>query len=121
MGTFINIDPREYQLHLVEAFRNTTSFGSDLHRRVLLKVRETDSPYLLKKQTQRPQQTALAESKATTLDPKSLAFPSTSGSEFGKVSDWKASKQDQLTHKLQCLSDSKLAIETHIQELELEW
>ena len=54
------------------------------------------------------------------MEPKSLAFPSSSGSEFGKISDWKASKQNQLTHKLQCLNDSKLAIETHIRELELE-
>ena len=56
----------------------------------------------------------------STLEPKTLAFPSSSGSEFGKISNWKTSKQDQLTHKLQCLSDSKLAIEMNIWELELE-
>ena len=36
------------------------------------------------------------------------------------VCDWKTSKGNQLSQKLQSLSDSKLAIETHIRELEID-
>ena len=133
LGSFINIDPAEC-LHMAEMFRNVVACGSDIYRRVELKVRETDSPFLLEKrgfhlgsqheEGDRSEREVYlppgGKSTRTTLEPKSLAFPSSSGSEFGKISDWKASKQNQLTHKLQCLNDSKLAIETHIRELELE-
>ena len=58
LDTFINIDPSEdcKNLHLIEAFRNYTTSGSDVNsyrRRVHLQVRETDSPFLLKKRTSR--------------------------------------------------------------------
>ena len=133
LGSFINIDPAEC-LHMVEMFRNAVPCGSDIYRRVELKMREIDSPFLLEKRSfrARSQHTGGDTSEreihvppgrnntCTTLEPKSLAFPTSSGSEFGKISDWKASKRDQLSHKLQCLSDNKLAIETHIRELELE-
>ena len=47
LGTFLNIDSHE-QLHLQETFRNAFPCGSDSYRRVHLKVRESDSPFLLK-------------------------------------------------------------------------
>ena len=47
LGTFVNIDSHE-QLHLQETFRNAFPCGSDSYRRVHLKVRESDSPFLLK-------------------------------------------------------------------------
>ena len=46
-GIFVNIDSQE-QLHLQETFRNAFPCGSDSYRRVHLKVRESDSPFLLK-------------------------------------------------------------------------
>ena len=121
LGSFINIDPAEC-LHMVEMFRNAVPCGSDIYRRVELKMREIDSPFLLEKRSfrARSQHTGGDTSEreihvppgrnntCTTLEPKSLAFPTSSGSEFGKISDWKASKRDQLSHKLQCLSDNKL-------------
>lgn len=48
LGSFINIDPAEC-LHMAEMFRNAVACGSDIYRRVELKVRETDSPFLLEK------------------------------------------------------------------------
>ena len=48
LGSFINIDPAEC-LHMAEMFRNAVACGSDIYRRVELKVRETDSPLLLEK------------------------------------------------------------------------
>ena len=102
-------------LHMTEMIRNAVACGSDLYRRVELKVRKTDSPFLLQKG-------GLGRQKRTRdiftswYRWRTLAFPSSSGSEFGKISDWKTSKQDQLTHKLRCLSYSKLAIETDIRE-----
>ena len=47
LGIFVNIDSHE-QLHLQETFRNAFPCGSDSYRRVHLKVRESDSPFLLK-------------------------------------------------------------------------
>ena len=47
LATFVNIDSHE-QLHLQETFRNAFPCGSDSYRRVHLKVRESDSPFLLK-------------------------------------------------------------------------
>ena len=58
LDTFINIDPSEdcENLHLTETFRKYTRTGSDVNiyrRRVHLQVRESDSPFLLKKRTSR--------------------------------------------------------------------
>ena len=47
LATFVNIDSHK-QLHLQETFRNAFPCGSDSYRRVHLKVRESDSPFLLK-------------------------------------------------------------------------
>ena len=64
----------------------------------------------------------------STTQPKSL-LPSFARSinpersAVAEVADWKISKGNQLTQKLQSLSDSKLAIETHqthIRELEID-
>ena len=62
---------------------------------------------------------------SSTKQPKSLLslFASTVNSERSAVADicdWKTSKGNQLSQKLQSLSDSKLAIETHIRELEID-
>ena len=54
LDTFINIEPTDTfaNLHLSEAFRNCGSVGSDVvDKRVLLSVRETDSPFILKKRS----------------------------------------------------------------------
>ena len=74
LGIFVNIDSHE-QLHLQETFRNAFPCGSDFYRRVHLKVRESDSPFLLKSSRSSqplPQETehtkpSVAESK---LEPK---------------------------------------------------
>ena len=50
LQTFINID-RDESLHVSEAFRNASPCGSDIYRRVYLKVRESDSPFLLKRRS----------------------------------------------------------------------
>ena len=47
LGTSVNIDLHE-QLQLQETFQNAFPCGSDSYRRVHLKVRESDSPFLLK-------------------------------------------------------------------------
>ncbi|KAL9987853.1 hypothetical protein ACROYT_G002225 [Oculina patagonica] len=122
LQTFINID-RDETLHVLEAFRNASPCGSEIYRRVHLKVRESDSPFLLKRRSANLVGTS-AESTSTTK-PKSLlpSFASSVNSErsaAADVCDWKISKGNQLTQKLQSLNDSKLAVETHIRELEID-
>ena len=130
LGTFINIDSTEDRgnLHLLEAFRNTTSTGSDVYRRVHLLVRETDSPFILKKRVSRLGTTAAHSSDSTSekcpekvKGAKSLSFATTEheNTELQQTFDWKASKNQQIGEKLQSLNDKKLALETHIRELEL--
>ena len=124
LGTFVNIDSHE-QLHLQETFRNAFPCGSHSYRRVHVKVR--DSPFLLKssRSSQRlPQETehtkpSLAKSK---LQPKTLFTPSVDchESELASTFDWKASKKEQLISQQQTLGEKKLAIETHLRELELQ-
>ena len=124
LQTFINID-RDESLHVSETFRNASPCGSDIYRRVYLKVRESDSPFLLKRSRRSDSKEASTESMSSTKQPKSLlsSFASTVNSESSAVADvcdWKTSKGNQLSQKLQSLSDSKLAIETHIRELEID-
>ena len=138
LDTFINIDSSEYSgnLHLSEAFRNATSTGSDIHRRVHLQVRETDLPFILKKrasrlvtdniatpQSSQPTSTQLDTGKiAKSLLPTFIKNPEKSEekSQFLQTDNWKSSKRAQIGTKLQALSDQKLAIETPIRELELD-
>ena len=125
LGTFVNIDSHE-QLHLQETFRNAFFCGSDSYRRVHLKVRESDSPFLLKSSRSSqplPQETehtkpSVAKSK---LEPKTLFTPSDDchESELASTFNWKDSKKGQLIWQQQSLCDKKLAIETHLRELEL--
>ena len=126
MGTFVNIDSHE-QLHLQETFRNAFPCGSDSYRRVHLKVRESDSPFLLKSSRSSqplPQETehtkpSVAKSK---LEPKTLFTPSDDGheSELASTFNWKNSKKEQSIWQQQSLCDKKLAIETHLREPELQ-
>ena len=80
LQTFINID-RDESLHVSEAFRNASPCGSDIYRRVYLKVRESDSPFLLKRRPDSKE--ASTESMSSTKQPKSLlsSFASTVNSE----------------------------------------
>lgn len=134
LDTFINIDPSEdcENLHLIEAFRNYTTTGSDSNsnrRRVHLQVRETDSPFLLKKRTstdttrQSPNTKAELNTGGKTskclLSMFSTTNPAESAEPVGK-SDWKVSKKQQIDTKLQTLNDQKHAIETRMRELELD-
>ena len=126
LATFVNIDSHE-QLHLQETFRNAFPCGSDSYRRVHLKVRESDSPFLLKSSRisqPLPQETehtkpSVAKSK---LEPKTLFTPSDDchESELASSFNWKDSKKEQLISQQQSLCDKKLAIETHLRELELQ-
>ena len=126
LGTFLNIDSHE-QLHLQETFRNAFPCGSDSYRRVHLKVRESDSPFLLKSSRSSqplPQETehtkpSVAKSK---LEPKTLFTPSDDGheSELASTFNWKNSKKEQSIWQQQSLCDKKLAIETHLREPELQ-
>lgn len=133
LDTFINIDPSEdcENLHLTEAFRNYTRTGSDvnIYRRVHLQVREVDSPFLLKKRTSRLPADTGRQSPNTKVNtgkiskcllPTFSASGSAESTELVGKSDWKASKKQQIDTKLQALNDQKLAIETHIRELELD-
>jgi len=45
LNSFINIEADE-PMHLVEAFRNARNSGSDVYRRVEIKVRERDCSYV---------------------------------------------------------------------------
>ena len=99
LQTFINID-RDESLHVSEAFRNALPCGSDIYRRVYLKVRESDSPFLLKRRSD--SKGASTESMSSTKQPKSLlsSFASTVNSESSAVADvcdWKTSKGNQLS------------------------
>ena len=101
--------------------------GSDSYRRVHLKVRESDSPFLLKSSRSSqplPQETehtkpSVAQSK---LEPKTLFTPSDDCHESERAStfNWKDSKKEQLTWQQPSLCDKKLAIETYLRELELQ-
>ena len=62
---------------------------------------------------------SVAKSK---LEPKTLFTPSVDchESELASTFDWKASKKEQLISQQQTLGEKKLAIETHLRELELQ-
>ena len=101
--------------------------GSDSYRRVHLKVRESDSPFLLKSSrssqplTQETEHTkqSVAQSK---LESKTLFTPSDDchESELASTLNRKDSKKEQLTWQQPSLCDKKLAIETYLRELELQ-
>ena len=123
LGTFVNIDSHE-QVHLQETFRNAFPSGSDSYRRVNLKVRESDSPFLLKsyRSSQRPPKTEQTELQVAKSGPRTLFTPSydCDESELTSTISWKDSKKEQLIWQLQSLRDKKLAIETHVRVLELQ-
>ena len=97
----------------------TYLWRSDSYGRVHLEVRESDSPFLLKRSrsSQRlPQETdhmkpSVAKSK---LEPKTLFTPSDDchESELASTFNWKDFKKEQLISQQQSLYDKKLAIET---------
>ena len=102
LGTFVNIDSHE-QLHLQETFRNAFPCGSDSYRRVHLKVRESDSPFLLKSSRSSqplPQETEHTKPSVAKLklQPKTLFTPSDDchESELASTFNWKDSKKEQL-------------------------
>ena len=110
-----------------ETFRNAFPCGFDSYRQVHLKVRESDPPFLLKSSRSSqplPQETEhtkpnVAKSK---LEPKTLFTPSDDchESELASTFNWKDSKKEQLIWHQQSLCNKKLAIETHLRELELQ-
>ena len=95
-----------------------------------MQVRETHSPFLLKKRTSRlavdtSQQPPNSEINTAgkiskCLLPTFSATYLTKSAELVERSDGKASKKQQIGTKLQALNDQKLAIETHIRELEID-
>ena len=100
--TFINVDGN-YSLHVSEAFRNASPSGSDIYRRVYLKVRESDSPFFIEKTFwfERGKRESMY-----TKQPKSLfsSFASSVNSErsvVADVCDWKTSNANHLSQKLQ--------------------
>ena len=132
-GCFININPED-QLHLLEAFKNVVPSGHDRYNRIDLKVWESDSPSFLRKAA-----TALDGSNANkgniitdncvfdsvstdvltkaTKTPKRLDFsPDIRAAE---VVDWKENKKEEISNKLQWLEDRKVALQTHIRDLEI--
>lgn len=100
----VNIDSHE-QLHLRETFRNTFPCDSDSYRRVHLKVRESDSPFLLKsyRSSQRLPQTEQTEPRVAKSEPRTLFTPSDEcdESELASTISWKVSKKEQLIWQLQ--------------------
>ena len=126
LAIFVNIDSHE-QLHLQETFRNAFPCGSDSYRRVHLKVRESDSPFLKKSSRSSqplPQETEHTKQSVvkSKLEPKTLFTPSDDchESELASTFNWKDSKKEQLTWQQPSLCDKKLAIETYLRELELQ-
>ena len=121
-------------MHLLEAFRNIISCGSEQSyiQASAVKGVETDPPFLVRKRRDALQQDANAtnnnaniptqkdqtEVNTTATGLRSIAFTPTPN--LGEVTNWKTNKQDQLLSKRQCLKDQKLAFETHIRELELD-
>ena len=71
LQTFINIDRNE-SLHVSEAFRNASPCGSEIYRRVYLKVRESDSPFLLKRRSDSKE--ASAESISTKQQSNNIGY-----------------------------------------------
>ena len=85
LQTFINID-RDESLHVSEAFRNASPCGWDIYRRVYLKVRESDSPFLLKRRSDSKE--ASTESMSSTKQPKSLLSSFASSVNSGVDKTW---------------------------------
>ena len=127
---YINIDSEDAHLHLLEAFRNCIACGS--YERVQLKVWEKDSPFLLRKRPMVQRNDVNEEisinnssvtcdslpSKSSGPKAKSLCF-SQSSTDLHPLTNWKKNKEGELSNKLQMLHDQKMAMETHIRELEL--
>lgn len=129
-GCFININ--QGQLHLLEAFKNVVPSGHDRYNRIDLKVWESDSPSFLRKAA-----TALDGSNANkgniinncvrdsvstdgltkAKTPKRLDF--SANVHAAEVVDWKENKKEEISNKLQWLEDRKVALQTHIRELEI--
>ena len=127
-GCFINITS-EVQLHLFEAFKNVVPNGHDRYDRIYLKVWESNSPSFLRKaatahdgSNAKPVDNdsvctdKLAESKAA-KPPKRLDF--SQDVHAAEVVDWKEKKKEEISNTLQWLEDRKIALQTHIRELEM--
>ena len=102
--TFTSIDvDRNFSLHVSEAFRNPSPCGSDIYQQVYLKVRESDSLLSLKRHSDLKE--ASAESMSTKQFKSPLSsFASSVNSErlvVADVCEWKTSKGNQLSQKLQ--------------------
>ena len=130
-GCFININPED-RLHLLEAFKNVVPSGHDRYNRINLKVWESDSPSFLRKAA-----TALDGSNANkgniinncvhdsvstdgltkAKTPKRLDF--SANVHPAEVVDAKENKKEEISNKLQWLEDRKVALQTHIRELEI--
>ena len=120
----IKISYKDVQLG---TFVNAFPCGSDSYRRVQLKVRESDSPFLLKSSRGSqplPQETEHTKPNVAKLklEQKTLFTPSDDWheSELASTFNWKDSQKEQLISQQQSLCDKKLAIETHLRKLELQ-
>ena len=71
LQTFINIDRNE-SLHVSESFRNASPCGSEIYLQVYLKVRESDSPFLLKRHSDSKE--ASAKSISTKQQSNNIGF-----------------------------------------------
>ena len=130
-GCFINISPED-QLHLLEAFKNVVPSGHDRYNRIDLKVWESDSPSFLRKAVPALDggnankrdivnncvyDSASTEELPKAKTPKRLDF--SANVHAADVVDWKENKKEEISNKLQWLEDRKIALQTHIRELEI--
>lgn len=97
LQTFINVD-RNDSLHVSEAFRNASPCGSDIYRRVYLKIRESDPLFYWKDALIRKKQ---ARKSYQPSNPRAFffRFASCANSERSVVTDlcyWKTSKGNQI-------------------------
>ncbi|CAB3988626.1 Hypothetical predicted protein [Paramuricea clavata] len=108
-GVFINILPGNPMV-LGEAFRNAYDCGAESFKRIEIKLREVDSPYVAKMKKQNTNTTAASRYNTTEQQSSKELFPETK-------QDWKISKLEDMSDHAQQLQDELVAVDIQLEEL----
>ena len=123
-GIFINISPGE-SLILNEAFRNAYDCGSESFKRVHIKIREIDSPFIAKVNDNENANVGRATSskelaqsgpRVELKSRKKLGFQ-TVETKPTVVEDWKNNKEKDITSQIADLQSELYAVEAQLEEM----
>jgi hypothetical protein len=125
-GIFINISPGE-SLILQEAFRNAYDCGSESFKRVHIKIREIDSPFIAKNrrefnensnvdQATSSKELAQSEHRVEVTSRKKLGFQSVETKPI-VVEDWKKNKEKDVITQIEDRESELYAVEAQLEEM----